>query len=51
MPPITADQPDELVKILQSSKGEKPLMIQVSSHINFFAGAYPRLGIHRPRHQ
>lgn len=25
--------PDELVKILQSSKGEKPLMIQVGSHV------------------
>jgi thiosulfate/3-mercaptopyruvate sulfurtransferase len=26
-------QPDELVKILQSSRGEKPLMIQVGSHV------------------
>ena len=25
--------PDELVRILQSSKGEKPLMIQVGSHV------------------
>jgi thiosulfate/3-mercaptopyruvate sulfurtransferase len=25
--------PDELVKILQASKGEKPLMIQVGSHV------------------
>lgn len=25
--------PDELVKILQSTKGEKPLMIQVGSHV------------------
>jgi len=25
--------PDELVKVLQSSKGEKPLMIQVGSHV------------------
>ena len=25
--------PEELVKILQSSKGEKPLMIQVGSHV------------------
>ena len=27
--------PDELVKILKSSKGEKPLMIQVGSHVLF----------------
>lgn len=27
--------PEELVKILQSSKGEKPLMIQVGSHVLF----------------
>jgi rhodanese-related sulfurtransferase len=26
-------KPEELVKILQSSKGEKPLMIQVGSHV------------------
>ncbi len=26
-------QPEELIKILQSSKGEKPLLIQVGSHV------------------
>jgi thiosulfate/3-mercaptopyruvate sulfurtransferase len=33
--------PDELVKILQSSKGEKPLMIQVGSHVLFSQAHIP----------
>ena len=34
-------QPEELVKILQSSKGEKPLMIQVGSHILYSQAHIP----------
>ena len=33
--------PDELVKILQSSKGEKPLMIQVGSHVLYAQAHIP----------
>ena len=33
--------PDELVKILRSSKGEKPLMIQVGSHVLFTQAHIP----------
>ena len=33
--------PDELVKILQSSKGEKPLMIQVGSHVLYSQAHIP----------
>ncbi len=33
IPPSRLIHPEELVKILQSSKGEKPLMIQVGSHV------------------
>jgi rhodanese-related sulfurtransferase len=33
--------PDELVKILQSSKGEKPLMIQVGSHVLYMQAHIP----------
>jgi thiosulfate/3-mercaptopyruvate sulfurtransferase len=39
--------PEELVKILQSSKGEKPLMIQVGSYVLYDAGAYSRFRVHR----
>ena len=40
--------PEELVKILQAPKGEKPLMIQVGSHVLYAAGAYSRFRVHRP---
>jgi len=33
--------PDELVKILQSSKGQKPLMIQVGSHVLYSEAHIP----------
>ncbi len=33
--------PEELVKILQSSKGEKPLMIQVGSHVLYAQAHIP----------
>jgi thiosulfate/3-mercaptopyruvate sulfurtransferase len=33
--------PDELLKILQSSKGEKPLMIQVGSHVLYSQAHIP----------
>lgn len=33
--------PDELVKILQSPKGEKPLMLQVGSHVLFSQAHIP----------
>lgn len=33
--------PDELVKILQASKGEKPLMIQVGSHVLYSQAHIP----------
>jgi rhodanese-related sulfurtransferase len=33
--------PDELVKVLQSSKGEKPLMIQVGSHVLYAQAHIP----------
>ena len=33
--------PDELVKVLQSPKGEKPLMIQVGSHVLFSQAHIP----------
>ena len=33
--------PDELVKILQSTKGEKPLMIQVGSHVLYTQAHIP----------
>jgi thiosulfate/3-mercaptopyruvate sulfurtransferase len=33
--------PDELVKILRSSKGEKPLMIQVGSHVLYSQAHIP----------
>ena len=33
--------PDELVKILQSSKGQKPLMIQVGSHVLYSQAHIP----------
>jgi thiosulfate/3-mercaptopyruvate sulfurtransferase len=33
--------PDELVKVLQSSKAEKPLMIQVGSHVLFSQAHIP----------
>jgi thiosulfate/3-mercaptopyruvate sulfurtransferase len=33
--------PDELVKILQSSKGEEPLMIQVGSHVLYSQAHIP----------
>ncbi len=33
--------PDELVKVLQSSKGEKPLMIQVGSHVLYSQAHIP----------
>jgi thiosulfate/3-mercaptopyruvate sulfurtransferase len=33
--------PDELVKVLKSSKGEKPLMIQVGSHVLFTQAHIP----------
>jgi len=33
--------PDELVKILQSAKGEKPLMIQVGSHVLYTQAHIP----------
>lgn len=42
--PIPASRlinPDELVKVLQSSKGEKPLMIQVGSHVLFSQAHIP----------
>ena len=34
-------QPDELVKVLQSSKAEKPLMIQVGSHVLYSQAHIP----------
>ena len=34
-------QPDELVKVLQSSKGEKPLVIQVGSHVLYAQAHIP----------
>ena len=33
--------PDELVKIIQSAKGEKPLMIQVGSHVLYTQAHIP----------
>jgi thiosulfate/3-mercaptopyruvate sulfurtransferase len=33
--------PDELAKVLQSSKGEKPLMIQVGSHVLYSQAHIP----------
>ena len=33
--------PDDLVKVLQSSKGEKPLMIQVGSHVLYSQAHIP----------
>jgi thiosulfate/3-mercaptopyruvate sulfurtransferase len=33
--------PEELVKVLQSSKGEKPLMIQVGSHVLYSQAHIP----------
>ncbi|MGC2196074.1 MAG: rhodanese-like domain-containing protein [Terriglobales bacterium] len=33
--------PDELVKVLQASKGEKPLMIQVGSHVLYSQAHIP----------
>ena len=42
--PLQAAQlinPDELVKILQSSKGEKPLLIQVGSHVLYAQAHIP----------
>jgi len=33
--------PDEMVKILQSAKGEKPLMIQVGSHVLYTQAHIP----------
>jgi hypothetical protein len=33
--------PDELVRIIQSSKGEKPLMIQVGSHVLYSQAHIP----------
>jgi thiosulfate/3-mercaptopyruvate sulfurtransferase len=33
--------PDELAKILQSSKGEKPLLIQVGFHVLYLQGHIP----------
>ncbi len=33
--------PDELVKIIQSAKGEKPLMIQVGSHVLYSQAHIP----------
>jgi thiosulfate/3-mercaptopyruvate sulfurtransferase len=33
--------PDELVRILRSSKGEKPLMIQVGSHVLYLQAHIP----------
>ncbi len=33
--------PDELVKVLQSSKGEKPLVIQVGSHVLYTQAHIP----------
>lgn len=33
--------PDELVRILQSSRGEKPLMIQVGSHVLYVQAHIP----------
>ena len=33
--------PDELVKVLKSSKGEKPLMIQVGSHVLYSQAHIP----------
>jgi thiosulfate/3-mercaptopyruvate sulfurtransferase len=33
--------PDELTKVLQSSKGEKPLMIQVGSHVLYSQAHIP----------
>ena len=33
--------PEDLVKILQSSKGEKPLLIQVGSHVLYAQGHIP----------
>lgn len=33
--------PDELIKVLQSSKAEKPLMIQVGSHVLFSQAHIP----------
>ncbi len=34
-------KPDELVKILESAKGEKPLMIQVGSHVLYMQAHIP----------
>jgi len=33
--------PDELVKVLQASKGEKPLMVQVGSHVLYSQAHIP----------
>jgi len=41
IPPSQLINPDELVKILQSSKGEKPLMIQVGSHVLYSQAHIP----------
>ncbi len=38
---LAADQPEELVKILQAPKGEKPLMIQVGSHVLYAQAHIP----------
>jgi rhodanese-related sulfurtransferase len=41
MPATRLINPDELVKALQSSKGEKPLMIQVGSHVLYAQAHIP----------
>jgi len=41
IPTSRLTNPDELVKVLQSSKGEKPLMIQVGSHVLYAEAHIP----------
>jgi rhodanese-related sulfurtransferase len=41
VPPSRLINPDELVKILQSAKSEKPLMIQVGSHVLYTQAHIP----------
>ena len=41
IPPSRLINPDELVKILQSAKSEKPLMIQVGSHVLYTQAHIP----------
>ncbi len=41
LPTARLINPDELVKVLQSSKGQKPVMIQVGSHVLFTQAHIP----------